>query len=326
MPLERVYCSFRSRAGRLDAAADHDGSPDMLLEGLRCPWPWKRFPASCRPKPFPLVRVGYYTRHALRRHSTRRSRAHNLFEPVWQTIVPKIVYVCMLPLRGPRHGCLHCLEDRAAVREDIQGLRPAAARTLPAGIDSPAAISPDGADLVARAAWLLTIGLCVYLMLRYAGWIRWDLPGVAWLMRRRHAAIVLDGTSLAAEQQKPFADAVMQLAIAYPQAKLPGGFGRPMTLWRRAENDLESLYRVAVAWPDRSGAAEAAQRNGNFAWAARELADSNRRRLVYRTYALVQAVFPPIVCQFTASLSRLIAGALFMPLIRLISQLSPTLP
>ena len=52
-------------------------------------------------------------------------------------------------------------------------------------------------------------------------------------MRRRHAAIVLDGLSLAAERQKPFADAVMQMAIAYPNGRLPTGFGKPMTLWRR---------------------------------------------------------------------------------------------
>ncbi len=96
------------------------------------------------------------------------------------------------------------------------------------------------------AAWLLTAGIGGYLVLRYAGSIRWDLPGVGWLMRRRHAAIVLDGLSLAAERQKPFADAVMQMAIAYPKRKVANRLWKAYDLMEAGENDLEALCRVAV--------------------------------------------------------------------------------
>ena len=66
---------------------------------------------------------------------------------------------------------------------------------------------------------------------------------------------------------------------------------------------------------------QSARRNGNLAWAAREMADSNRRGLIYRTYALVQVIFPLVIIGYGLSVGGIVA-ALFLPMIKLIWRLT----
>jgi type II secretory pathway component PulF len=175
---------------------------------------------------------------------------------------------------------------------------------------------------LAAPFWLFTIALLFYCMLRYAGWIRWDLPGFAMLARRRHTATLLDGISLAARQQKPVANAVMQLAAGYPHPKIARRLWAAYDAMQEGKDDLECLYQRGLLSEVDLALLQAAQRNGNFAWAAKELADSNRRRWLYWTNALAQIVFPPIIILY-AIVVVWFAAALFLPLISLIQNLSP---
>ena len=75
-------------------------------------------------------------------------------------------------------------------------------------------------------ACLVSAGLLVYGLLRYAGSIRWDLPGMNWLFRRRHIATVLDALALAAQQQRPLGEAISTLASSYPQRPIAPPAGR----------------------------------------------------------------------------------------------------
>ncbi len=112
MPLEGVFAAFGHERGgwmlRRTMRIAH-----LLLEGLPLPVALEKVPGALPPEAVPLVRVGYYTgtlSEAIRRAIATR----NFFEPVWQTVVPKILYVCIFP-RGPRNGSLYCLEDHSAV-------------------------------------------------------------------------------------------------------------------------------------------------------------------------------------------------------------------
>ena len=109
-------------------------------------------------------------------------------------------------------------EDHAAVREDLQGLQHQAAGHHPRA---------DRGVSVGRSSgrcWALpgcsAMGLLVYGVLRYAGSIRWDLPGMDWLLRRRHVATVLDALALAAQRQRPLGEALSTLAASYPQRSI----------------------------------------------------------------------------------------------------------
>jgi type II secretory pathway component PulF len=131
----------------------------------------------------------------------------------------------------------------------------------------------------------------------------------------------LDGISLAARQQQPLANAVLQLAAGYPQAKVARRLWAAYDDMEAGGDDLETLYRRGLLGKTDLALLQAAQRNGNLAWAARELADSNRRRMVYRTNTLAQLVFPPIVVAYGLAVA-MIAIALFLPLAALISKLT----
>ena len=65
----------------------------------------------------------------------------------------------------------------------------------------------------------------------------------------------------------------------------------------------------------------AAQRAGNLAWALREIADSNRRRLAYRLQAWLQVLFPAAIVGF-GIVALLFYLSYFVPLLALIQKLS----
>ena len=75
------------------------------------------------------------------------------------------------------------------------------------------------------------------------------------------------------------------------------------------------------AAPAGVGQLQAAQRVGNLPWALHEMADSGRRRFIYRVQAVVQAAFPPVVILF-GLIVMFIAVAVFLPLVTLIQRLA----
>ena len=87
-------CRLRARARRLDAAADAE-IVYLLYQGARCPQPCKPCPVSCR-RGRAAGCVGYEN-GSLGPAIAQAIAARNLYEPVWQSIVAKIGYICMLP-------------------------------------------------------------------------------------------------------------------------------------------------------------------------------------------------------------------------------------
>ena len=167
-----------------------------------------------------------------------------------------------------------------------------------------------------------SILLFVYAVLRYIGSIRWDLPGMGRLMRRLHTATLLDAISLAAQRQRPLSDALLPLVLSYPKKWVRRRLSAVCDDMQAGVDDLESLRRHGLLGKSDLAVLQAAKRNGNFAWAARELADSNRRRFIYRTYALVQLLFPPVIIAY-GLLVAAVAIALILPLATLIQSLTP---
>ncbi len=146
--------------------------------------------------------------------------------------------------------------------------------------------------------WLLTAGLLVYGLLRYAGSIRWDLPGMDWLLRRRHIATVLDALALAAQRQRPLGEALSTLAVFYPQRPIERRLWAAYDDMQAGGDDLQCLHRHGLLGETDLALLQSARRNGNLAWAAGEMADSNRRRFIYRTYAVLQVVFPLVIVAY----------------------------
>ena len=53
------------------------------------------------------------------------------------------------------------------------------------------------------------------------------------------------------------------------------------------------------------------------------MADSNRRRFIYRVYALLQVIFPLVIVGY-GLLVAAISAAMFLPLVDLIRRLAPS--
>jgi len=317
IPLETAVAAFGAERGgwmRRRARA----FVRQLTEGVPLPAAIEEVPGVLPPEAVPLIRVGHDT-GALPAAIDRAIESHNLFEPVWQSIVPKIGYVCLLPsvaIGIVLFIFLKIVPQYEKIFKDF-GLR------LPAITEW---IIGAGSFLgqwwfLFAPIWLLTIVLLFYSMLRYVGWIRGDLPGMAWLTRRRHTATLLDAISLAARQQQPLSNAVRELAAGYPQRKIARRLWSAYDDMEAGGDVFESLYRHSLLEKSDLALLRAAMRNGNLAWAAQELADSNCRRMIYRTNALTQVIFPPIIVIYAIAVVFLVTG-LFLPMLTLIQNLS----
>jgi type II secretory pathway component PulF len=160
-----------------------------------------------------------------------------------------------------------------------------------------------------------------YAALRYIGLIDVDLPGMGWLMRRYHAAAILDALSLATEHDRPIRETIAVLARGYPRWWIRG---KLLRVWRdvdRGGDWCESLHRRRLIGRAEFGVLQAAQRVGNLPWALREMAASNRRRLVYRVQAWLQIFFPVVVLVYGTVIGFFVVGC-FAPLVALIQRLS----
>ena len=212
IPLETAFAAFGHERGgwmrRRTAEIVY-----MLQHGAPLPAALKAVPGALPPETVPLVCVGYEN-GSLGPAVAQAITARNLFEPVWQSIVPKIGYICILP--GAAVGIvaflfLKIVPQFEKIFKDFNTKLPDI--TVPLINAS----RWEFVWLLLGVSWLLTAVLLVYGLLRYAGSIRWDLPGMDWLLRRRHIATVLDALALAAQRQRPLGEALSTLAFSYPQ-------------------------------------------------------------------------------------------------------------
>jgi type II secretory pathway component PulF len=318
MPLETVFAAFgHERRGWMrqrTAEIVH-----MLQRGASLPAALEAVPGALPPEAVPLVCVGHEN-GSLGPAVRQAIIARNLYEPVWQSIVPKIGYICFLPAVGMgvvAFIVLSIMPQLEKIFKDFGTRLPWVTVALVHVCRWPFL------GLVCGMVCLLLAGLLIYGVLRYAGAIRWDLPGMDWLFRRRHTATVLDALALAAARQQPLGATLSTLASTYPQRSIA------LCLWAACDDlqaggdDLECLHRHGLLGKTDLALLEAARRNGNLAWAAQEMADSNRRRFIYRTYAVLQVIFPLVIIGY-GLLMAAVATSVFLPLADLIRSLVPS--
>ena len=83
----------------------------------------------------------------------------------------------------------------------------------------------------------------------------------------------------------------------------------------------ESLCQREVIRRGDLAVLQAAQRVGNLPWAMQELADSARRRFMYKLQAIVQAVFPAVLICLGLTVMFIVVS-LFWPLVTLIQRMA----
>jgi type IV pilus assembly protein PilC len=175
--------------------------------------------------------------------------------------------------------------------------------------------------LAAPVVYLAVAAVFVVSMAHIVGWrelwIRW---GGRWLTRP-HASDVLRSLASAVELGVP-------IDRAFDPFVTSSG---PILLQRRAAAIRQALIQGESCWEllTREGflnwnevaLIESAQRAGNLPWALRELADSLDRRWLFRLKAGFELVQPAAIL-FLGAIVGFVAIALFMPLVKLLNDLS----
>ena len=95
MPLETAFAAFGQERGGWMRRRTAE-IVDMLHHGASLPEALEAVPGVLPPEAVPLVCVGHEN-GSLGPAVGQAITARNLFEPVWQSIVPKIGYICILP-------------------------------------------------------------------------------------------------------------------------------------------------------------------------------------------------------------------------------------
>lgn len=290
---------------------------NMLRAGVPLPDALQRLPGLLPPDVLPVIRVGYES-GALAAALRQAASVRDFRRPLWLATAGRLVYLMVVVAVGTSVVTFmmsRIVPSFSKIFADFDAELPATTEML---INASRAVVTWWPVLV--PLWMLLGLLYLYVLLRYCGLVHFELPGTNWLARRLDTATILETLALAAEHRRPLPEAFATLARTYHKASIRGRLRGVVGDLDRGADWCQSLFdRGLIKRADRA-ILQAAQQVGNLPWAMREMAESNRRRLAYRLYALIQLLFPPCVLVL-AGLVMFIVVSLFIPLISLIQSL-----
>ncbi|MGA2798427.1 MAG: type II secretion system F family protein [Thermoguttaceae bacterium] len=317
IPLVPTLEAFaRGSGGRLAEKAHR--LAQLLNSGVSLPDAIDLVPGILPQKVLPMIRVGYDS-GALAKSLRQAVSTRDLFTIIGNSFFAKLVYIGMVIIFGTgvlTFMLIKIVPNYEKIFRDFRTDLPVMTTAL---IGTSNFIVQFG--FIFMLLFLLFIGLIIYLMVYYMGWINFSPPGLARIMRRRHAAIILDSLALAAESNQPLGNGVLTLAGTYPQSSIRRKLSYVGAEIRMGRDWSESLCSHGLIKRADQAVLKAAQRVGNLPWAMREMADSNRRRLAYRLNALVQVAYPPVIICIGLMVMFIVVG-LFYPLVSLIMRLT----
>ena len=169
--------------------------------------------------------------------------------------------------------------------------------------------------------WLLLMGLLIYSVLLYLGWIDWEPPFLNRVTDRFDTATILRGLAVVAEAQRPLLHGVQALTAVYPKDRIRRRLAQVAGEMALGVDWCDSLWANRLISATDAGLLRAAEKVGNLAWALRMAADSHERRLAYRLRLLLE-VGSPMALLAIAMTVAFVVVALFMPLIKIIETLT----
>ncbi len=317
MPLSPVLDAFADeRRWWLSARARH--MANLLRGGMTLPEAIDRCPGLLPREAAMTIRVGYQA-GALPQALHEAAGSQVSHDGLWHQLIGRIMYLVFLVFFASQilvFVMLKIVPQFKKIFDDF-GVQLPSITTLMIAASNAFAAYWWIFGLPLLLLWLLVL----HAILRYIGWIAWDPPILRRLTRRFHTQAVLRTLAVVAERQQPMPEGIAAMAQRYPA----GWIRRRL---RQVQADVEAgrcwsesmAARGLISQADRA-VLDAAQRVGNLAWALREMAASNMRRLVYRLNVAVQLLFPAAIVAFGLLEAVFVFGC-FMPLVALIQTLT----
>lgn len=267
-----------------------------------------------------MIRVGHENGALARalREAVARWQTH---EGLRSLTAGRVLYLCLLTGIGMTVATFLMLKIMPAFQQtfDDFGVElPAITQML---VSASRALVAGPLALVGFVMFVLMMLLVFYTVAWYIGWVNWTPLGLRWLARRAETAAILETLALAVDRDHPLEGPLDSLARSYPQGWVRRRLRRVALGVKAGESWALSLARSGLLGDADLAVLLSAQRLGNLPWAMREMADSNRRRLVYRAQILLQFLFPMVILIY-AALVLWFVTAYFLPLVKLIQALT----
>ncbi len=157
----------------------------------------------------------------------------------------------------------------------------------------------------------------IYAALNYIGWA----PGPGWVRRQFERGRVLRALAVGSERQTPLPEILSTLANKHPMGSVWLKLRKVETRLQQGANWCDAMRSCGLIRSGEAAILQAAQRAGNLPWALREIAGRAEERLMYRLQVLLQ-VLSPIIVVGLGMIVAFIVVAIFLPLVKLISELS----
>ncbi len=323
MPLAPSVQAFaEERRGRMRHRAAR--LTELLRAGVPLPGALERVPGVIPYEALPTIRVGHATGSlAAALRTALDSRGAN--EWLWQQAAAKVFYVCFLIFFGTciaTYMLYKLVPEFQVILAEFDAEPPALTQRV-IGVMAFCGNSMPGL-LLGEGVRLLVLVILFYSVLRYIGWVRWNPPGVARLMRRLDVAAILGTLGLVAQRGRPFTEGIAALAVSYPDGWVRQRLSAVLLDLESGADWCDSLARHGVIRGADLAVLQAAQRVGNLPWALREMADSNRRRLVYQLQGLLHVLYPLAILALGVTIMAFVV-AFFLPIVALIENLVETL-
>ncbi|MFC1596815.1 type II secretion system F family protein [Planctomycetota bacterium] len=290
----------------------------LLRSGISLPDALVRTPGLVSRQAQVTIRVGQES-GALAEALNDVVKSHELHSPLWSQILGRVLYLLGLMLFACGVALFMMLRITPEFQKIFEEFDCALPRITQFTIATAHFAAQFGFILVPLLFLLILwfFALCF----QYMAGVRWNLPLVNRLARRLDTAVILEALALAAKRNVGFQAAIETLARWYPVRAIRRHLSGVLADMRAGIDWSRSLALHGLIKPAELAVFEAAGRAGNLAWALREMAESNRRRLNYRLHNVVQLLFPMAILVFGLMVMVFVVSY-FMPLVMLINNLS----
>jgi len=183
------------------------------------------------------------------------------------------------------------------------------------------------ADFLASGPWallllLLFIGLNIFAMIVFLkGFREIDYPLVGRFLRRLDVPGILRILSSTADEKRPFAETIHLISFAHRRTAIKNSLENIEQSCQQGTDLWQAMQTNGLITKPESALLKSAQNAGNLPWTLNQLADSLERRFAFRWMAILEFLQPAVVL-FLGFLTFFICLAMFMPLIKLLNDLS----